>query len=158
MPPVAMPPVAMPPVPTPPAPTPPAAMPPAGPPPTPDAGGITSGGLTRRVRGAQMPATQPLSLRRSGGDGHPPASGPPPAAPPPAAPQPVAPQSGLRRGVGPQPMPPVTPLPGPGSDGSPESRRRADDVYSFLSSFTAGVRRGLEANADPQPEREDDRG
>jgi len=110
------------------------------------------------VRGAQMPATQPLSLRRSGGDGHPPASGPPPAAPQPVAPPPVAPQSGLRRGVGPQPMPPVTPLPGPGSDGSPESRRRADDVYSFLSSFTAGVRRGLEANADPQPEREDDRG
>jgi signal transduction histidine kinase len=163
-----MPPVAMPPVPTPPAPTPPAAMPPAGPPPTPDAGGITSGGLTRRVRGAQMPATQPLSLRRSGADGHPPASGPPPVAPPPVAPPPVAPppvapppvapQSGLRRGIGPQPMPPVTPLPGPGSEGSPESRRRADDVYSFLSSFTAGVQRGLEANAHPQPEHEDDRG
>jgi hypothetical protein len=46
-------------------------------------------------------------------------------------------------------------LPGPGGDGSPESRRRADDVYSFLSSFTAGVRRGLEANAQPQPEPDD---
>jgi hypothetical protein len=64
----------------------------------------------------------------------------------------------LRRGIGPQPTPPVTPPPGLGGDGSPESRRRADDVYTFLSSFTAGVRRGLEANAHPHPEREDDRG
>ena len=148
-------------------------MPPAGPVPAPDSAGITTGGLTRRVRGAQMPATQPLSLRRSGGDDRPPAAarpptaGPPPvSAPPPAtappsvsAPPPAtAPLSGLRRGIGPQPTPPVSPLPGPGGDGSPESRRRADDVYSFLSSFTAGVRRGLEANTQPQPEREDDRG
>ena len=169
-PPVAMPPVAMPPVAMPPAPARPAAMPPAGPVPAPDSAGITTGGLTRRVRGAQMPATQPLSLRRSGGDDRPPAaarpptsapppvSGPPPAAAPPTVsgpPPATAPLSGLRRGIGPQPTPPVGPLPGPGGDGSPESRRRADDVYSFLSSFTAGVRRGLEANTQPQPERDD---
>jgi hypothetical protein len=73
-------------------------------------------------------------------------------------PPPVPPTSGLRRGIGPQPTPSVTPPPGLGGDGSPESRRRADDVYTFLSSFTAGVRRGLEANAHPHPEREDDRG
>jgi hypothetical protein len=135
-------------------------MPPAGPAAAPDSAGITTGGLTRRVRGAQMPATQPLSLRRSGGDDRPPAAAPPPPAapvpptvsgPPPA----TAPLSGLRRGIGPQPTPPVAPPPGPGGDGSPESRRRADDVYSFLSSFTAGVRRGLEANAQPQPEADD---
>ena len=53
-----------------------ARTPPAGPPPAPDPSGITSGGLTRRVRGAQMPATQPLSLRRSGGDRPPARLGP----------------------------------------------------------------------------------
>jgi signal transduction histidine kinase len=44
----------------------------AGPPPAPrldpGSGGTTSSGLARRVRGAQMPTTQPVSLRR-GGDG-----------------------------------------------------------------------------------------
>jgi signal transduction histidine kinase len=151
-PPVSPPPVAPPPVAMPPAPTRPAATPPSGASPMPDSAGFTTGGLTRRVRGAQMPATQPLSLRRSGGDDRPRASDPPPAARPPATPLP-----GLRRGIGPQPTPPVSPLPGAGGDGSPDSRRRADDVYSFLNSFTAGVRRGLEANADPQPERDDPR-
>jgi hypothetical protein len=131
-------------------------MPPAGPVPAPDSAPSTSGGLTRRVRGAQMPATQPLSLRRSGGDDRRPPSGPPPSGPPASGPPPAAPLSGLRRGIGPQPTPPVAPLPGPGGDGTPESRQRADDVYSFLSSFTAGVRRGLEANASPRPEPERD--
>ncbi len=43
--------------------------------------------------------------------------------------------------------------------GTPESQQRADDVYSFLNSFTAGVRRGLEANSgqQPDPERDDRR-
>ena len=143
------------------------AMPAAAPPPTPAPaigdGGSTSGGLTRRVRGAQMPATQPLSLRRSGPDDRP-AGGPPPARPP-AAGRPAAaptPSPGLRRGPGPQPAPPRPPaMPSSSPDlfGSPESQRRADDVYSFLSSFTAGVRRGLEANSgdEPDPERDDRR-
>jgi hypothetical protein len=48
-------------------------------PPAPPPGGgagVTSGGLTRRVRGAQMPTTNPVAVRR-------PSSGPDPAAPPP---------------------------------------------------------------------------
>jgi signal transduction histidine kinase len=154
----------LPPVPMPPAPARPATLPPTGPSPAPDSAGTTSGGLTRRVRGAQMPATQPVSLRRTGGDDRPPVTRPP-ATRPPAEP---APLQGLRRGVGPPPTPPVSPRPGPqpppsvaplpgvGGDGSAESRQRADDVYSFLSSFTAGVRRGLDANTHPQPEREAD--
>jgi hypothetical protein len=35
---------------------------------------------------------------------------------------------------------------------TPEQRRQADDVYNFLSSFTAGVQRGLEeATHDERP-------
>jgi hypothetical protein len=34
---------------------------------------------------------------------------------------------------------------------TPEQRRQADDVYSFLSSFTAGVRRGLDETTRDQP-------
>jgi hypothetical protein len=71
-------------------------------------GGLTTGGLTRRVRGAQLPQTQPVRMHR----------GPDVGAPRPAAPT----------------TPPLR---------TPEQRRRADDVYSFLSSFTAGVQRGL---------------
>jgi hypothetical protein len=76
---------------------------------------MTSGGLTRRVRGAQLPTTNPLAVRR--------AAGPAAAAPgggfaPPAAPA----------------MPPRTP---------PEARS-ADAVYSFLTNFSAGVQRGLD--------------
>jgi hypothetical protein len=36
---------------------------------------------------------------------------------------------------------------------TPEQKRTADDVYSFLTSFTAGVQRGLdEAGHDTPPE------
>jgi hypothetical protein len=77
-------------------------------------GGHTSAGLTRRVRGAQLPNTQPVRMHRGPQDG---------VARPPTANAPV-----LR---------------------TPEQRRKADDVYSFLSSFTAGVQRGLdEASGD----------
>ncbi|MGH9227438.1 MAG: hypothetical protein ACRD07_01700, partial [Acidimicrobiales bacterium] len=75
-------------------------------------------GLTRRVRGAQLPSTDPTLVRRTwaGGDG-PPASGSAPGRSAPAA-----------------------------SDG----RRSPDDVYSFLTSFTAGVQRGLD-ETQPRP-------
>ncbi len=77
-------------------------------------GPMTAGGLTRRVRGAQMPTTTPHQMRRTG-------------------PQPGAP-SGAR---GPQHQPP------PGVRGSQPSPS-ADAVYSFLTSFSAGVQRGLD--------------
>jgi signal transduction histidine kinase len=76
----------------------------------PDAGGVTSSGLTRRVRGAQLPRNEPLLLHRSGADAGGGATG----------------NSAL--------VPERT----------PEQRRKADDVYGFLTSFTAGVRRGLQ--------------
>ncbi|HEY7072118.1 MAG TPA: hypothetical protein VH479_18465, partial [Acidimicrobiales bacterium] len=104
-------------------------VPPAapGPPPDPGQSGTTSGGLTRRVRGAQMPTTEPLLLRRgqgSGGGGEGRGEGKGAAAGPPGP----APSSGLggRR----------DPL-------EPESTASANEVFSFLSNFTAGVQRGL---------------
>jgi hypothetical protein len=85
-----------------------------------DPGGTTTGGLTRRVRGAQLPNANPVSLRRADG---PPSAGPAPA---PAGPDMPAP-------------PPRT----------PQQKQSADAVYSFLTSFTAGVQRGLdEASGD----------
>ena len=77
----------------------------------PDAGGLTSSGLARRVRGAQLPATEPLLMRRS-----------------------VPADPGADRPTNGHPAPERT----------PDQRRKADDVYGFLTSFTAGVRRGLE--------------
>ncbi|MGH9233371.1 MAG: hypothetical protein ACRD0R_08550, partial [Acidimicrobiales bacterium] len=68
--------------------------------PTPPAPGPVAPGLARRVRGAQLPPTSPVPLRRG-------------AAPAPAR--------------------------------SPRQQvQMADDVYRFLSDFTAGVRRGLD--------------
>jgi len=98
--------------------------------------------LTRRVRGAQLPNTAPLSLRRTTGEHRiPPAPGPtatsgehrmpPPPPPPPAGPVP--------------PVPPRAPM------RTPEQKRTADDVYSFLTSFTAGVQRGLDDARPPDP-------
>jgi signal transduction histidine kinase len=84
----------------------------------------TSGGLPRRVRGAQLPNVDPLTLRRSS---QPPAA---PAAPTaPAAPAPAA---------------PPTPR---GSQETPS----ADAVYSFLTNFTAGVQRGLDETRPGDP-------
>jgi signal transduction histidine kinase len=99
---------------------------PAGPPPAPPAPP-----LTRRVRGAQMPNTSPLSLRRTTGE-H------PVAASAPASPA-VTPG---------RTTPPADP------DWQQRSRS-ADDVYSFLTSFTAGVQRGLDDAEPPDPNGED---
>jgi hypothetical protein len=107
-------------------------------------GGLTAGGLTRRVRGAQLPTTQPLTVRRtqehpSGGDGgyrrrdHGAANG-------------YSPTSGHANGQ---------------SNGRDGARDRDDgssaarDVYGFLTSFTKGVQRGLdEARRDPDTPKE----
>jgi hypothetical protein len=84
-------------------------------PPAGDQGMTTAGGLARRVRGAQLPTTEPVRMRRS----------PEPSAPPaPPAPRPVR---------------------------TPQQQRTADDVYSFLSNFTAGVQRGLAEGLPGQP-------
>jgi signal transduction histidine kinase len=74
--------------------------------------------LTRRVRGAQMPTTDPTMVRRA-------AAG---------VDSPQAPGSVTRR------PPPA----------EPDGRRSPDDVYSFLTSFTAGVQRGLD-ETKPRP-------
>jgi signal transduction histidine kinase len=95
---------------------------PVQPPLDPSSGGTTPSGLARRVRGAQLPMTQPLSLRRSsehagsasrdyGRDDHGAASGNGDAV---------------------------------GGDAANGDSGPAKDVYSFLSSFTAGVQRGLD--------------
>jgi signal transduction histidine kinase len=92
------------------------------PPLDPNSGGTTPSGLARRVRGAQLPMTQPLSLRRSsehagsasrdyGRDDHGAASGNGDAV---------------------------------GGDAANGDSGPAKDVYGFLSSFTAGVQRGLD--------------
>jgi signal transduction histidine kinase len=93
--------------------------------------------LTRRRPGAQLPATTPISLRRTPRD-EPNPDGPPPsrqASFPPAAFQP----------------PPVQPPPRQPSSMTPSPVKpspAADEVYGFLSSFTAGVQRGLQATRD----------
>jgi hypothetical protein len=78
------------------------------------------------VRGAQLPTTQPLSLRRGG------------ATAPPAAPQHAGgPEAGYghadRNAAG-----------NGSGDAANGGGGPAKDVYSFLSSFTAGVQRGLD--------------
>jgi hypothetical protein len=79
---------------------------PAGPGAPPPLPGHGAPGLTRRVRGAQLPTTSPLPLRR-------------PAERAPAR--------------------------------SPGHVQPADDVYRFLTDFTAGVRRGLDHRHDGRP-------
>jgi hypothetical protein len=94
----------------------PAPAPPPSPAPFPagaDGGRATPGGLTRRVRGAQLPNANPLAVRRS-----------PDAAPAP----PPRPEARVAAPAG----------------RAAEQTRSADAVYSFLTSFTAGVQRGLD--------------
>ncbi|MGH9231214.1 MAG: hypothetical protein ACRD07_21225, partial [Acidimicrobiales bacterium] len=79
--------------------------------------------LARRVRGAQMPTADPLSLRRATGE----------HTVPPGAPA-------ARSGEAAEP---------------PRQTRSADDVYSFLTSFTAGVQRGLDDARPPDGPGED---
>jgi len=88
--------------------------------------GATPSGLTRRVRGAQMPTTSPLQVRRS------PASGSQPSGPQTSGSQPSSPAPG-------------------GSAGEP-SRNRADEVYNLLANFTAGVQRGLDHARTRRPD------
>jgi hypothetical protein len=116
----------------------------------------TASGLARRVRGAQMPQTSPVGLRRAA-----PATAP---APTPAPTQGVgAPASSVR---------PLAERPdnrlhagtrddgaaahGVSSSDANAQTRSAKDVYSFLSSFSAGVQRGLdEARGDSNTSEEE---
>jgi signal transduction histidine kinase len=126
----------------------------------------TASGLARRVRGAQLPQTQPIGLRRTS---------------PPAAATPTgqgAPGAGAAPatfgGRAPAPSGQAgAPLAQPvdnrhhaasrddgaaaGGVGSSDAQTRsAKDVYSFLSSFSAGVQRGLdEARGDSTTSEED---
>jgi signal transduction histidine kinase len=94
----------------------------------PTGSGTTPGGLTRRVRGAQLP---PSHLRPL----HPGDRRPSPAPAPPASRSPA----------------PALVVPVAGAD-DPEARA-ARDVYSFLTNFSAGVQRGLdEARGGDDPE------
>ncbi len=74
------------------------------------------------MRGAQLPNADPLAVRRGPG----------------------APGATPRR-VEPEPPPPAT------TARAPEPTRSADAVYSFLSSFTAGVQRGLDEARPDDP-------
>jgi signal transduction histidine kinase len=77
--------------------------------------------LSHRDRGAQVPTTNPLSVRRT----------------PPAG---AAHSSAVR------PDGPPGPSVAPGGPPPGRPQRAAVEVYGFLSSFTAGVQRGLEAS------------
>jgi hypothetical protein len=57
------------------------------------------------------------------------------------------------------PAPAVERPPGRTPERTPEQRRAADDVYSFLTSFSAGVQRGLDESGrlDPADDRSSDR-
>ena len=117
---------------------PPQALHPGPPPPGGDAGsgGQTSGGLTRRVRGAQLPSTQPLSVRRAQ---EPPSRG----------------DGGYRRDDHRTVVGHSSTLGNgngnrnghtngrDGAGGGHESSA-ARSVYGFLTSFTQGVQRGLD--------------
>ncbi len=99
--------------------------------------------LTRRVSGAQIPRTEPLSVRR--------------------APDPGAPDPAGSRGRS-----PAVPLV-PSGIGEHQARtgaatsQRARDVYDFLSNFTRGVQLGLDeartrSNGEDDQRRRSDRG
>ena len=129
----------------------------------------TASGLARRVRGAQLPQTQPIGLRRNEPTGAPGPTGP---ASPPGPVSPPAPVTDGGRGPATSGQPSV-PLAPPadnrhhaasrddaavagGVSSSDAQTRSAKDVYSFLSSFSAGVQRGLdEARGDSTTSEED---
>jgi hypothetical protein len=90
--------------------------------------------LTRRVRGAQLPTREPLSLRRT-------ADNPRIDAGPGAG---YGQDPGPRRGNGENGN-------GRAGAGARHDDSSARDVYSFLTSFTAGVQRGLD-EAERHPE------
>ncbi|MFP3900099.1 MAG: nitrate- and nitrite sensing domain-containing protein [Acidimicrobiia bacterium] len=106
----------------------------------PEGGDRTRSGLERRVRGAQLPSTQPLSVRRTGEHR--------------AVP-------GGDYGHGRQPVGHGDDSATGGANGSASISTTQDDssarnVYSFLTSFTAGVQRGLdESRRGPTTPEED---
>ena len=131
-------------------------QPPLAPPPPPG-DQTTAAGLTRRVRGAQLPNTQTVKLRRGESGAGPGAGiGPSSPAPAPRTPPPGGPfvrtptgQTPAVRAPGRGPAP--TPTPAPTSAEGWASERSAKDVYGFLSDFTAGVQRGLDETQPAEP-------
>jgi hypothetical protein len=120
------------------------APPPGGAPGAEGSGGMTSGGLARRVRGAQLPNANPLALRRSGGAPPPGAGGPVAGGPAAGAPGSAPSFASMPPPVPPTPQaPPASPAPA-GPQRTSEQTQSADAVYGFLTSFTAGVQRGLD--------------
>jgi hypothetical protein len=133
----------------------------------------TASGLARRVRGAQLPQTQPLGLRRNaepaGGGGAPGAPGLAGAPGPVASAGPATDDGRAPAASGRASQPLAEPADnrhhaaarddGAAADGvtsSDAQTRSAKDVYSFLSSFSAGVQRGLdEARGDSTTSEED---
>jgi hypothetical protein len=104
--------------------------------------------LTRRVRGAQLPTTEPLLVRRGSQDAA--ARARPDMGPGPSlSAEPRLPPHVQQQLQHLRPVP--TPSQASASPGgmSGELRRSANDVYSFLSSFTAGVQRGLDEARPP---------
>jgi hypothetical protein len=117
----------------------------------------TASGLARRVRGAQLPQTQPVGLRRSA-----PAPAPAPAPPtqgvgtPALGGRPAAPPADNRVHAGTRDD--GVAAGGVSSSDANAQSRSAKDVYSFLSSFSAGVQRGLdEARGDDSTTSEEDK-
>jgi signal transduction histidine kinase len=132
-----------------------AGMPPPGPPPDPATGGATSSGLARRVRGAQLPVSQPHTVRRRQ---EPPSTG----------------EAGYRLGDRDNTKGQL--LGSANTNGHPNGQSNghvsgtfgardgngdhdessaARSVYGFLTSFTQGVQRGLEeARRDPNTPKE----
>jgi hypothetical protein len=133
--------------------------------------GQTASGLARRVRGAQLPNTAPVLLRRSGaaaarssgpggagGTDERRRPGPPPNPFTPAPPvgwrppeTPTGPQgpAGARPDdMADEPRPTPTPAAAPAAHMAPAPQTSAaKDVYGFLSDFTAGVQRGLDESS-----------
>jgi signal transduction histidine kinase len=104
-----------------------------------DSGGQTASGLARRVRGAQMPSTQPLSVRRA--QDHP---SEPPAGYRREDHGPAGRNYTLGNGNG------NGSTSGQGGHRDHDESTTARSVYAFLTSFTQGVQRGLdETRGDP---------
>jgi signal transduction histidine kinase len=106
--------------------------PPPSPRPDPSSGGTTTGGLTRRVRGAQLPNTEPVPLHRAN-DTHADHRSPT-----------RWPDTGQRGPVSGQPSRPRL------------DDAAAQDVYGFLANFTAGLQRGLDEARQPNRARQED--
>jgi hypothetical protein len=103
------------------------------------------------VRGAQLPTAQPLSVRRAPSTtGTPPGPDASPPSPPPGAA--AAPASGSPGRSGTPGAPDAADA--HGAAGPTGGQEVADEVYSFLTDFTAGVQRGLDAATPEDPPRD----